>query len=161
MSTDGLSLDSQQWTPKVRSQCSNSNCQTPGAHAALKCQHCRRVFCPACASMSQSCRKNPNGHRFVSNLSRNRRPQPKVGTRKPKKEEGPPWKCQQCTMINGPQVLVCLGCDTLREVEAQEGRNVCPMCTLVNEPGKTKCELCDTELVSRQEASAAGGDSSD
>lgn len=51
---------------------------------------------------------------------------------------------------------MCLGCDTLREVEAQEGRNVCPMCTLVNEPGKTKCELCDTELVSQQEVSAAG-----
>lgn len=64
-------------------------------------------------------------------------------------------------MINGPQVLVCLGCDTLREVEAQEGRNICPMCTLVNEPGKTKCELCDTELVSQQEASAAGDESSD
>ena len=64
-------------------------------------------------------------------------------------------------MINGPQVLVCLGCDTLREVEAQEGRNVCPMCTLVNEPGKTKCELWDTELVSQQEESGAGGESSD
>ena len=64
-------------------------------------------------------------------------------------------------MINGPQVLVCLGCDTLREVKAQEGRNVCPMCTLVNEPGETKCELCNAELVSQQEASAAGGETSD
>lgn len=64
-------------------------------------------------------------------------------------------------MINGPQVLVCLGCDTLREVEAREGRNVCPMCTLVNEPGKTKCELCDTELVNGQEAPSAAGESSD
>lgn len=64
-------------------------------------------------------------------------------------------------MINGPQVLVCLGCDTLREVEAQEGRNICPMCTLVNEPGKAKCELCDTELIRQQEASAAGDESSD
>lgn len=159
VSTDGLSLDSQQWTPKDRSRCSNPNCQTPGAYASRKCQYCRRVFCLACTSVSRSCRKNPDGHHFVSNL-RIRGPQPKirtrVETRKPKKEEGPPWECRQCTMINGPQVLVCLGCDTLREVEAREGRNVCPMCTLVNEPGKTKCELCDTELVSGQEASAAG-----
>ena len=58
-------------------------------------------------------------------------------------------------MINGPQVLVCLGCDTLREVDAQEGCNVCPMCTLVNEPGKTKCELCDTELVIQAQADEA------
>lgn len=162
VSTDGLSLDSQSWPTKDRSQCSNANCQNPGALASLKCQHCRRVYCPSCAPLSLSCRKNPSGHRFASNLLRNRGrgPQPKistrVGMRKPKKEEGPPWECQQCTMINGPQVLVCLGCDTLREVEAQEGRNVCPMCTLVNEPGKTKCELCDTELVSQQEVSAAG-----
>lgn len=163
--TDGLSLDSRQQTTKDRSQCSNVNCQRPGAHASLKCRHCCRVFCPACASVCRSCRKNPNGHRFVSTLLRNRGPQPKIstkaGTRKPKKEEGPPWECQKCTMINGPQVLVCLGCDTLREMEAQEGRNICPMCTLVNEPGKTKCELCDTELVSQQEASAAGDESSD
>lgn len=58
-------------------------------------------------------------------------------------------------MINGPQVLVCLGCDTQREVDSQEGRNVCPMCTLVNEPGKTKCELCDTELVSQTQTDEA------
>ena len=69
------------------------------------------------------------------------------------KERGrTPWECKQFTMINGPQVLVCLGCDTLQEVDAQEGHNVCPMCTLVNEPGKTKCELCDTELVSQAQA---------
>ena len=84
-----------------------------------------------------------------------------MGARKPKREEGPPWECKQCTMINGPNVLVCLGCDTLREADAQEGRNVCPMCTLVNEPGKIKCELCDTELVSQQEATAAGQESAD
>lgn len=74
-----------------------------------------------------------------------------MGTKKPKKEEGFPWQCKRCTMVNGPQVLVCLGCDALRESEAQEGRNVCPMCTLVNEPGKTKCELCNTELVSKEQ----------
>lgn len=54
-------------------------------------------------------------------------------------------------MVNGPQVLVCLGCEALRDTEAQEGRNVCPMCTLVNEPGKTKCELCETDLVSKEQ----------
>ena len=58
-------------------------------------------------------------------------------------------------MINRPQVLVCPGCDTLQEVDAQEGRSVCPICTLVNEPGKTKCELCDTELVSQAQADEA------
>lgn len=74
--------------------------------------------------------------------------------KKPKIEEGLPWQCNRCTMLNGPQVLVCLGCDALRESEAQEGRNVCPMCTLVNEPGKTKCELCNTELVSKDQVHA-------
>lgn len=158
VSTDGLSLDSQQLVTRGPTQCSAVNCQNPAALASLKCQHCRRAYCPSCAPMSLSCRKNPSGHRYVSSLlrSRGRGSQPKVGARKPKREEGPPWECKQCTMINGPQVLVCLGCDTLREVEAQEGRNVCPMCTLVNEPGKTKCELCDTELVSQQEATEAG-----
>ena len=58
-------------------------------------------------------------------------------------------------MVNGPQVLVCLACDTLRGADAEEGRNVCPMCTLVNEPGKTKCELCETELVGQAEANEA------
>ena len=84
----------------------------------------------------------------------------KVEKRKPKKEKGPPWECKQCTMINRPQVLVCLGCDTLQEVDAQEGCSVCPICTLVNEPGKTKCELCDTELVSQAQADEAESEES-
>ena len=78
----------------------------------------------------------------------------------PKKEKRPPWECKQCTMINRPQVLVCLGCDTLQEVDAQEGRSVCPICTLVNEPGKTKCELCDRELVSQAQADEAESEES-
>lgn len=151
MSTDGLSLDSQQLATRSRVQCSAVNCQNSAALASLKCLNCRRVYCPSCAPLSLSCRKNPSGHRFVSSLLRTRS-QP---ARKPKRNEGPPWECKHCTMINGPQVLVCLGCDTLREVEAQEGRNVCPMCTLVNEPGKTKCELCNTDLVSQQAATVA------
>ena len=163
VSTDGLSMDSQQWATKDGTRCSVVNCQSPATLASLKCHYCHRVFCPSCAPMSLSCRRSSSGHRFVSNLlrSRGRGCQPKVRVRKPKREEGPPWECKQCTMINGPQVLVCLGCDTLREVEAREGRNVCPMCTLVNEPGKRKCKLCDTELVSQHEASAAAGESSD
>lgn len=153
VSTDGLSLQSQD-----RTQCSAVNCQHPAAPASLKCQHCRRSYCPSCAPLSLACRKNPSGHHFASKLFRNRGPKisTKVVTRKPKREEaGPPWACKQCTMVNGPQVLVCLGCDTLRETDVQEGRNVCPMCTLVNEPGKIKCELCDTELVSQEEANSA------
>ena len=73
-------------------------------------------FCATCASLSHTCPKSPSGHRFVSSLLTTRgREQPrtrsKVEKRKLKKEEGPPWECKQCTMINRPQVLVCLGCD--------------------------------------------------
>lgn len=156
VSTDGFSLDSQVLTCKLRDKCSAVNCQNPEAAASLKCQHCCRTYCPSCAPLSLSCSTNPAGHSFVSNL-RNRGPRAakvrgaRMGTKKPKKEEGFPWQCKRCTMVNGPQVLVCLGCDALRESEAQEGRNVCPMCTLVNEPGKTKCELCNTELVSKEQ----------
>ena len=156
VSTDGFSLDSQVLTSKLNSWCSAINCQNPAAAASLKCQHCRRTYCPSCAPLSLSCTKSAIGHSFVSNL-RNRGPRPakvrgaKVGTKKPAKDEGLPWQCKHFTMVNGPQVLVCLGCDALRESEAQEGRNVCPMCTLVNEPGKTKCELCNTDLVSKEQ----------
>lgn len=160
VSTDGLrSLDSQQYATRDRTHCSSAKCQNPTAHASKKCLHCRRQFCATCASLSHTCQKSPSGHRFVSVLLTTRgRERPRSGrvvTKKPKKEEGPPWECKQCTMINGPQVLVCLGCDTQREVDSQEGRNVCPMCTLVNEPGKTKCELCDTELVSQTQTDEA------
>ena len=160
VSTDGFSLDTQELTRKERNKCSAVNCQNPAALASLKCQHCRRSYCPSCAPLSLSCHRNPAGHSFVSNL-RNRGPRPSkissttVGSKKVKKEECFPWQCKQCTIVNGPQVLVCLGCDALRDSEAQEGRNVCPMCTLVNEPGKTRCELCDTELVSKEQVHVA------
>ena len=161
MSTDGFrSLDSQQCVTRDRTHCFAANCRNPTAHASKRCLHCRHFYCATCASLSLTCPKSSSGHRFVSSMLTTRgREQPRTSSRvrkrKPKKEEGPPWECKQCTMINGPQVLVCLGCDTLREVDAQEGRNVCPMCTLVNEPGKTKCELCDTELVSQAQADEA------
>lgn len=162
MSTDGFrSLDSQQCVTRDRTHCFAADCQNPPtARASKRCLHCRHFYCATCASLSLMCSESPSGHRFVSSMLTTRgREQPRttsrVRKRKPKKEEGPPWECKQCTMINGPQVLVCLGCDTLREVDAQEGHNVCPMCTLVNEPGKTKCELCDTELVSQAQADEA------
>ena len=166
MSTDGFrSLDSQQCVTRDRTHCFAADCQNHTARASKRCLHCRHFYCATCASLSLTCPKSPSGHRFVSSMLTTRgREQPRttsrVRKRKPKKEEGPPWECKQCTMINGPQVLVCLGCDTLREVDAQEGRNVCPMCTLVNEPGKTKCELCDTELVSQAQADEAESEES-
>lgn len=156
LSTDGFSLDSQQLTVRERNKCCGVNCQNPSALASRKCQYCCRCYCPTCAPLSTLCRKNPSGHTFVSSL-RNRGPRPprisrsREWTKKPNIEEGPPWQCKLCTMVNGPQVLVCLGCEALRDTEAQEGRNVCPMCTLVNEPGKTKCELCETDLVSKEQ----------
>ena len=166
MSTDGFrSLDSQQCATRDRPQCSVADCQNPTACASKRCLHCQHFYCATCASLSHTCPKSPSGHRFVSSLLTTRgREQPrtrsKVEKRKPKKEEGPPWGSKQCTMINRPQVLVCLGCDTLQEVDAQEGRSVCPICTLVNEPGKTKCELCDTELVSQAQADEAESEES-
>lgn len=156
LSTDCFSLDSQQLTVRERNKCGGVNCLNPSALASRKCQHCCRCYCPTCAPLSTSCRKNPRGHTFVSSL-RNRGPRPprisrsRQWTKKPNIEEGPPWQCKLCTMVNGPQVLVCLGCEALRDTEAQEGRNVCPMCTLVNESGKTKCELCETDLVSKEQ----------
>ena len=150
--TAGFSLDnSQLLASKDRSKCSAADCKSPDTFPSLKCQHCRRIFCPSCAPLAFSCRKSAVGHSFVSNL-RNRGPRTsrvRSRERKPKKDADPPWQCGICTMLNGPQVLVCLGCSSLREFEAQEGRSVCPMCTLVNEPGKTNCELCGTDLVSK------------
>lgn len=148
--TAGFSLDnSQLLASKDRSKCSAADCKSPDTFPSLKCQYCRRIFCPSCAPLAFSCRKSAVGHSLVSNL-RNRGPRTsrvRSRERRPKKDADPPWQCGICTMLNGPQVLVCLGCSSLREFEAQEGRSVCPMCTLVNEPGKTNCELCGTDLV--------------
>ena len=150
--TAGFSLDnSQLLASKDRSKCSAADCKNPDAFPSLKCQYCHHIFCPSCAPLVFSCRKSDIGHSFVSNLRNRGLRTSKVRSRerKPKRDGGPPWECGICTMLNGPQVLVCLGCSSLREFEAREGRNVCPMCTLVNEPGKTKCELCETDLVSK------------
>ncbi|XP_068701525.1 uncharacterized protein [Montipora foliosa] len=144
-------------TSKNRSKCSAVDCKNPDVFPSLRCQHCWCSYCPSCAPLALACQKSPIGHSFVSVL-RNRGPRiAKVSSRtrtkpkKLKKKEGPPWQCRFCTMLNGPQVLVCLGCNALHESDTQEGRNVCPMCTLVNEPGKIKCELCETELVSKDQ----------
>ena len=117
MSTDGFrSLDSQQYATRDRTHCSVADCQNPTACASKRCLHCQHFYCATCASLSHTCPKSPSEHRFVSSLLTTRgREQPrtrsKVEKRKLKKEEGPPWECKQCTMINRPQVLVCLGCD--------------------------------------------------
>lgn len=148
---------SHELTRRGRNKCSAVNCRNPPSLSHLKCKHCCRTFCLSCSAQS-SCQKNPLGpHSFVPNLSKMhlpRSPKKRVEVTKAPKEEVFPWECKHCTMLNGPQVLVCLGCDALRGTEAQEGRNVCPMCTLVNEPGKTKCELCETLLVKQEEPSS-------
>ena len=147
---------SHELTYRGRNTCSTVNCRNL-ASSHLKCKHCCRTFCLSC-SVQPSCDKNPRGpHSFVPNMSQrhlSRSPKYRVEEKKVSEEEVFPWECKHCTMLNGPQVLVCLGCEALRETEAQEGRNVCPMCTLVNEPGKTKCELCETLLVKQEEHSS-------
>ena len=149
---------SHELTRRGRTKCSAVNCRNPPSLSHLKCKHCCRTFCLSCSAQSSPCQKNPLGpHSFVPNLSKMhlpRSPKKRVEVTKAPKEEVFPWECKHCTMLNGPQVLVCLGCDALRGTEAQEGRNVCPMCTLVNEPGKTKCELCETLLVKQEEPSS-------
>jgi acetone carboxylase gamma subunit len=62
------------------------------------------------------------------------------------KTSAPQWVCKRCTMLNEGHVLVCGACETSKDYDPEEARNVCPMCTLVNEPGKNNCELCDTDL---------------
>ena len=155
VTTDSISRE---LTRRGRNKCSVVNCRNPASLSHLKCKHCCRTFCLSCSVQSSPCPKNPLGsHSFVPNFSKThlpRSPKKRVEVKKARKEEVFPWECKRCTMLNGPQVLVCLGCEKLRETEAQEERNVCPMCTLVNEPGKTKCELCDTLLVKQEEHSS-------
>ena len=149
---------SRELTRRGRNKCSVVNCRNPASLSHLKCKHCCRTFCLSCSVQLSPCPKNRLGsHSFVPNFSKThlpRSPKKRVEVKKAPKEEVFPWECKRCTMLNGPQVLVCLGCEALRETEAQEGRNVCPMCTLVNEPGKTKCELCETLLVKQEEQSS-------
>ena len=164
--SDALSLDSRRSTRQKIARCSAVNCKSAAASTSLKCRHCKREYCRHCAPLSLSCHKNLGGHVFVSTevaaRSRRGRGHKKASSAifrsNPNESEGTPWHCKHCTMLNGAQVLVCLGCDTLRDSDARDGRNVCPRCTLVNEPGKSKCELCDSLLVSRQGACASQAD---
>ena len=152
------SLPGQSAVTRGRNKCSVVNFRNPASLSHLKCKRCCRTSCLSCSVQSSPCQKNRLGsHSFVPNVSKMhlpRSPKKRVEVKKAPKEEVLLWECKRCTMLNGPQVLVCLGCEALRETEAQEGRNVCPQCTLVNEPGKTKCELCETLLVRQEEQSS-------
>lgn len=105
----------------------------------LQCKNCLRVFCKSCAPLSLHCNKSENGHDYI-----NFRQSPT--TKKHKCHKELQWECKLCTMVNEGNVLVCGACETSKDYDPNEVRNVCPMCTLVNEPGKTNCELCDTDL---------------
>lgn len=121
-----------------RRQCS-VNCQYH-LKPTLQCKKCCRVFCKNCSSVSLHCNKSENGHDYVSYG------QDSAQHKRPKSRRKLQWECKRCTMVNEGHVLVCGACETSKDFDPNEVRNVCPMCTLVNEPGKTNCELCDTDL---------------
>lgn len=120
-----------------RKHCS-VNCQYH-LKPTIQCKECSRVFCRSCASLSLHCNKSENGHEYV-NYGENK------SNTKRQKSRRELWECKRCTMVNESHVLVCGACETSKDFNPNEVRNVCPMCTLVNVPGMTNCELCDTDL---------------